>query len=747
MKKVIAFILCFSLITSFFTFLPTGVFAESYAGVCGDDLTWTFDPGEAKQLTISGTGDMYDYDDFYDVPWNELMSQIEYVYFSPGVTHIGNSAFLWANNLRDVFFPNTLESIGNYSFAKCIVLDKVGLPDSLNSLGTASFLMCANLTTIRIPEGITEIPDLAFSKCYDLQSVRLPETLRSIGVEAFMDCESLEEIYVPDGVTSIASGAFGFCDSVKKMYLPANLDTIYSFWFPTSIEEIYYKGSKTEWDGKLNTNNDSRDVLSGADIFFEWIDYPDSCGEFAEWSWDEETGTLSIYGSGDMYNYNIFASRTVPWMSIKPLIKSIKIEGTINKIGDSAFLACENVTKIDLPDSVTAIGNKAFYGCYSLSEINIPEGVVEIGKETFFCCIGLESITLPETIRKIGESAFYYCTSLKTIYLPLSLLTIDRIAFYDCSSLKDVYYNGSEGDWNEIDIYNHANGNGCLLNARIHFKIPTFTQGTCGDALTWEFNAVTGVLTISGEGAMENYGPQNRAGWYSFKDNIVKLVIENGVTYIGSYAFSECGALETIYLPESLSFVGNSAFSGCDSLTDVYYDGFEKQWKSVSIYAQGNDPLKNAAIHYTDRECTHSWNGGDVTVSPTCQIEGSVTYKCNICDGERTEVLPKTDHSYYSYYLVDAEPTYSSNGLKTKHCRWCDATCDPIVIPRLISDIAGDATGDGYVDMKDVLIMRKHILGIDRISDDYFANSDRNGDGFVNMKDVLAVRKLILNIN
>ncbi|MCD8001482.1 MAG: leucine-rich repeat domain-containing protein [Oscillospiraceae bacterium] len=94
-------------------------------------------------------------------------------------------------------------------------------------------------------------------------------------------------------------------------------------------------------------------------------------------------------------------------------------------------------------------------------------------------------------------------------------------------------------------------------------------SGTCGDNLPWIFD--NGVLTISGEGEMENYSYYSYSDvpWYSLRESITAVVIEDGVTSISDYAFYECSSLTSVVLPDSVTSIGSRAFSGCTSLASV----------------------------------------------------------------------------------------------------------------------------------------------------------------------------------
>lgn len=95
------------------------------------------------------------------------------------------------------------------------------------------------------------------------------------------------------------------------------------------------------------------------------------------------------------------------------------------------------------------------------------------------------------------------------------------------------------------------------------------TSGTCGANLTWALDT-TGTLTISGTGAMEEYEWESRVPWYQNRDSIKAVVIEQGVTGIGSHAFGlNYRNIVRITIPESVTSIGADAFFNCNNLTDV----------------------------------------------------------------------------------------------------------------------------------------------------------------------------------
>ena len=95
------------------------------------------------------------------------------------------------------------------------------------------------------------------------------------------------------------------------------------------------------------------------------------------------------------------------------------------------------------------------------------------------------------------------------------------------------------------------------------------TEGSCGEQVQWALTDEGATLTISGTGAMNNYdNSSNRPPWYAYRDTIESVVVGEGITGIGNYAFCEHDALTSISLPAGLTSIGNDAFA-CTSMTAI----------------------------------------------------------------------------------------------------------------------------------------------------------------------------------
>lgn len=87
-------------------------------------------------------------------------------------------------------------------------------------------------------------------------------------------------------------------------------------------------------------------------------------------------------------------------------------------------------------------------------------------------------------------------------------------------------------------------------------------RGTCGENLTWTYEETTKTLTISGNGAMDDFRDYN-IPWYQHRKSITTVTIEDGVTSIGNWAFGYCDNLNTIIIPNSLLSIGTYSFWQC----------------------------------------------------------------------------------------------------------------------------------------------------------------------------------------
>ena len=136
-----------------------------------------------------------------------------------------------------------------------------------------------------------------------------------------------------------------------------------------------------------------------------------SCGENLTWSFEETTGTLTISGTGAMYDYSY---STRPFQDFESNIVSLVINAGTTTIGNYAFYGLESLIDVTIPDGVTIIGDSSFYACKKLSSIGIPVSVTSIGSNAFSLCYTLTDIFIPANVESMVYS-FENCVNLKSI--------------------------------------------------------------------------------------------------------------------------------------------------------------------------------------------------------------------------------------------------------------------------------------------------------------------------------------------
>ena len=114
-----------------------------------------------------------------------------------------------------------------------------------------------------------------------------------------------------------------------------------------------------------------------------------------------------------------------------------------------------------------------------------------------------------------------------------------------------------------------------LISLFVPFVSAAEVSGTCGDNLRWTLSE-SGVLTVSGEGNMNLYSELYPAPWYSHRNKIRSIVVEEGVTSIGNRAFRGLEEAVSVTLPSTLKTIGSYAFVNCSKLKMVSFsDGLE----------------------------------------------------------------------------------------------------------------------------------------------------------------------------
>ena len=125
-----------------------------------------------------------------------------------------------------------------------------------------------------------------------------------------------------------------------------------------------------------------------------------SCGLNAKYTFNTNTGALTITGTGDIYSVESgdYGFESAPWAPLADQIKTVTISNGITAIGDGAFYGCSNLTTVTIPDSVKEIGREAFVYCTSLTNVKLPASLTFIGEKAFMECTQFTEVIIPEGV-------------------------------------------------------------------------------------------------------------------------------------------------------------------------------------------------------------------------------------------------------------------------------------------------------------------------------------------------------------
>ena len=321
------------------------------------------------------------------------------------------------------------------------------------------------------------------------------------------------------------------------------------------------------------------ETVSEENTAFPFNEQDNNCGENVTYTLTD--GVLTISGSGPMADYA--SASEAPWYSQRESIVRIVIEDGVTTIGDRAFYNCTSLLQVQIGQNVQTIGTYAFRGCAKLAEITLPDSITELKDSAFRLCSDLANITMLGNAPVVGSYVFTDCAAdIKIQYYEdrtgydvspwtTHSLTVIHIGQWVIDTPATCTQEGSRhmtctvcGKTITETIPSHSYVNGvCTLcgEAKILYS------GTCGANVNWKLNAL-GKLIISGTGSMTNYS-YDSAPWCAYREQIKSAIIQNGVTYIGRYAFYYCSSLTSITIPDSVTSIGYYAFSGCSSLTSI----------------------------------------------------------------------------------------------------------------------------------------------------------------------------------
>ena len=334
-------------------------------GDCGEHVTYTWNKGTGA-VTISGSGPMWDYDDWNNPsPFNESWN-VRAIVIESGVTSVGEYAFSFCIYLQDVSFPYGLETIGKGAFLST-GLKNASLPRTVTRIGELAF-HCADLVSVTLPKGLTAIQNSAFYYNEDLQ------TLNYTGSPADWDAITIGE------------------DAFENT--PLSAPTCYYYGVDGAMNAIDAIGENDGSDAYLariavaavacmNLTDAEKDMLTNVDVLHAAIrtvpDYSFDivCGDLVGSAINWSTQEVIIGGFGPMRNDAALQSF---FENNHMAVKTLAVTEGVTGVAERMFKNCDQLESVTLPMSMKTIDQRAFAGCSSLTTINYPGGPADWNK-------------------------------------------------------------------------------------------------------------------------------------------------------------------------------------------------------------------------------------------------------------------------------------------------------------------------------------------------------------------------------
>ena len=549
------------------------------------------------------------------------------------VKSIGNYAFYYCYNISDVIFEtgSQLETIGAYAFAEND-FEEITIPGSVKSVGAYAFYYCYYLETVIFEEG-TE--DLVLGTTY--VDARYNEAMGTTYVDiyrgnVFYYCYNLENVQLPARLTTLEQATFKYAGYYSDLVVTINdiensrLTTIgdecfassslVSFVIPKSVSNLapVTDAASGETYDRLGIG---KKAFYGLYSSLETITFelggtlPLTIGENA---FDNAALLTEVTLPARLASYNSYTGEVIPALANGALVfNSCDKLATVNveAVAGASYASHNGVLmtadlkeivyypmaregSFTVPATVTKIHDNAFLEATQLTEL-VFEGGAEnmyIGNYAFKKCTALVNVVLSDNVVTLGAEAFYGCTSLESLTLSKSLNNFSPKMIDACTKLAAINV-GADGQGTHL-----SSVNGILYNADKSVLISYPRAKTDAEVIV-----DSNVKSIYANAFYSN-------------ENIVKVVLPEGLVEIQAHAFDFCYYLEEINIPSTVQMIDKNAFRYCESLATVtfaeggddllilneyafaYTDALETLALPARLYSIGNHVFSNSSIKF-----------------------------------------------------------------------------------------------------------------------------------------------------
>ena len=343
----------------------------------------------------------------------------------------------------------------------------------------------------------------------------------AIADKAFFNKEFIEEVFIPNTVKNIGEQAFAYCDNLNKISFSESVDIIENeAFFSTNISEVYYDGNISSWMKYTFENKYTSPMYRGASIYT-----PNSSGEFEK-------------------------------------VSSITLHSNVRYLGDYIFCGFKDLCSLTLGEFLDGFGKGVFDGCTSLQG-NIYENCQYIGNEDnpyllLYKAVNteIESCVTNSNTKMIYHKAFENCSKLTEVEMNKEIEYIGESILFGASSLVSITVPFTGSDKDSTKLFGYLFGTQEYFNSYLAER-PNDTF--LGEEYYVPYH-LSNVTVLGGEIKANEFAS------YLLKE----VILEEGITSIGSRAFYNCTALRKLSIPNSIESIGASIIEDTSSTAYTY---------------------------------------------------------------------------------------------------------------------------------------------------------------------------------
>ncbi len=561
---------------------------------CGE-IRWSLT--NSGVLTISGTGEIPNYNGDNRAPWYPYAGMICEISIGEDIPVIGEDAFWGLTALKSLTIPDTVMEIRMGAFSECYSLESLELGNGVKSISHKAFAWTA-VSNFTVPASVEHLDDGAFALMMNVSKYTVHDDnpyyytdedgvifCRDTNIlAAFPPASDITAYEVPDNAMGVYGHAFERCEKLKKVILPYILPQIhFTFSECKSLTEVYFKSGLPGEIGDCIFGERMEEYHENLVLYFPY-------GTEIEGEVLDENSVVTWYPYGDEgengraytvkgWNYTVPEGEltggdfgTVHWL--------LDFDGllTISPIGDTGvihepedefpwFNCRDLITKLSVEDGVTEIGGWAFHDLYRLTEADIAASVKRICGNAFISCENLEKVTLREGLEVIEHKAFEN-TAIESLTIPTTVHELHDGAFARMHALTEIKMADNSEHFKAVDgVLYTEDGKGLLAypagREDEFYEIPDGTEEIWGHA----FEAT----------------------------KVQNVTIPDSVTFIAGRAFHSSN-LTSIEIPLTIAGIDDCAFENCNALTDVTFKG-GYEWLGGNVFYR-EENLEGIMIHY-----------------------------------------------------------------------------------------------------------------------------------------------------